>query len=195
MNETILRQARANGGVVTSSWGRKKGIPSVYLSRLVASGQLYRAARGIYVIDPNMVLDPWYVLQRHNPTCVYSYSSALYLLGETDLIPSPPEVTVYSGYNARHILDEAIIHYVRREIHKLGVIKTETSLGFTVYCYDFERTVCDLIANQNKVDAEMFTSTMQRYAKHPVRDIRKLIRYAGIMGIKERARFIMELLQ
>lgn len=195
MNETILRQARANGGVVTSSWGRKKGIPSVYMSRLVASGQLYRAARGIYVIDPNTLLDPWYVLQRHNPTCVFSFSSALYLLGETDRIPSLPEFTVYSGYNAKHLIKKAAIHYVRREIHRLGVIETETSLGFPVHCYDFERTVCDLIVNQNKVDAEMFTSTMQRYAKHPLRDIRKLMHYAGKMGIKERTRFIMELLQ
>jgi predicted transcriptional regulator of viral defense system len=189
----IYEQLKENNGIVTSAWCTKEGIPSVYLTRMTKAGELNRIDRGIYTVE-NGVYDPYFLLQSVSQVCIFSYVSALDILEETDLIPGYMEVTVYSGYNASHLSADVIVHYIRKDLHKFGVIKKQTKFGNPVRIYDFERTICDLIANREKVDPELFSKTMFRYVRNKDRDMHKLIKYAGHMGIKQQVRDIFEVL-
>jgi predicted transcriptional regulator of viral defense system len=193
IRQQILELARQGTGLITSAQLKQMGIPSVYLTRLVREKLLHRVARGVYALSPH-AQDPWFTLQAQSPVCIFSYASALYLHHATDIIPARPEVTVYSGYNASHLGDAARVHYVKRSIHPLGEVTVTTQFGNPVCCYDMERIVCDLIANRHKVDAELFVTTLQRYAQSPAMNSHKLMQYAGIMGISSKVQQTMEIL-
>lgn len=189
----IHEHLKNNNGIITSSWCDKEGIPRVYLSRMSKTGELTRVARGIYSSE-KAIIDPYYLLQNASPVCVFSYVSALHILEETDLIPSYVEVTVYSGYNASHLPDNVIIHYIRKDLHDLGVTTKKTKYGNVVRTYNFERTICDLVINRAQIDPELFSKTMFRYARKQDNDMRKLMQYAHQMGVKRQIREIFEIL-
>lgn len=182
-----------NGGVVTAKALRDKNIPTVYLSRLVASGNLMRAARGIY-INKDGDYDEYYFLNDRYKGTVFSYLSSLYLLNFTDIIPQNMEITVYSGFNAHRIKGNVNIHYVKKDLIEIGKTEVETIYGNKVRAYDIERTICDLIQNKSKVDPELYVTTIRNYASYRDSDTNKLFIYAKKMGIAERVRNTMEIL-
>jgi len=191
--ERIYKQLDENNGIITSSWCLKEGIPSIYLSRMTKQGELNRIVRGVYSSEGE-IYDSNFLLQNLNPVCIFSYVSSLDILEETDYIPDYVEVTVYSGYNASHLPDNVIVHYIRKNLHGLGVTTTQTKQGNLVRTYDFERTVCDFVVNRDQIDPELFSKTMFRYARKPDRDMHKLMKYANLMGVKNRVRNIFEIL-
>lgn len=191
--ERIFKQLKENNGIVTSSWCDKKGIPRVYLSRMTKNGELTRVARGVYIPEGE-IHDPYFLLQNASPVCIFSYVSALDILGETDLIPGYIEVTAYSGYNASHLPENVIVHYIRKDLHQLGVSTKETRYGNPVRFYDFERTICDLVSSREHVDPELFSKTMFRYARKDDRDMHKLMSYGDRMGVKRQLQEIFEVL-
>lgn len=189
----IYERLKQNNGIVTSSWCVKEGIPSIYLSRMTKSGELNRTARGVYTSEGE-VYDSYYLLQNASPICIFSYVSSLDILGETDLIPNYMEVTVYSGYNASHLPENVIVHYIRKGLHEFGTITGYTKQGNPVKIYDFERTICDFVSNRGQVDPELFSKTMFQYARKPDKDMHKLMAYADRMGVGDRVRDIFEVL-
>lgn len=189
----IYEHLKSNNGIITSSWCVKEGIPRIYLSRMTKRGELERVARGVYSSE-GAIYDPFYLLQNTSPVCIFSYVSALQILEETDLIPSFMEVTVYSGYNASHLPENVIIHYIRKDLHELGSIKKKTRFGNIVKTYNFERVICDLVSNREQVDPELFSKAMFRYARNEDKDMHILMGYADRMGIKHQLRDIFEVL-
>lgn len=191
--EAIFSYAAENNGLVESSWCVKENIPTTYLSRMIEAGELYRIDRGIYSVNKSGY-DQYYFFQQRNKVAVFSFVSALYLQGETDIIPDSLEVTVYTGYNAGHFPESTIVHYVPKEILRLGKITVQTPMGNEVSCYDYERTVCDVISNRSKVDGEFFSKTVQSYARGNKKDLARLFTYAKQMNCLQRVQEIMEVL-
>ena len=189
----IYERLNNNNGIITSSWCINEGIPRVYLSRMTKSGELKRVARGVYVSE-EVIDDPYFLLQNASPVCIFSYVSALHILDETDLIPYYMEVTVYSGYNASHLPEYVTVHYIRKDLHELGVITAKTKYENPVRIYNFERIVCDLVSHREQVDPELFSKTLFRYARKVDKDMQKLMSYADRMGIKRQMREIFEVL-
>jgi predicted transcriptional regulator of viral defense system len=189
----IYDRLNENNGIVTSSWCVEEGIPRVYLSRMTKAGELNRVARGVYSSEGD-VNDSYFLMQSVCPICIFSYVSALDILEETDFIPDFMEVTVYSGYNASRLPENVIVHYIRKDLHELGVTTRKTRYGNPIRTYNFERTICDLVSNREQVDPELFSKTMFRYARYDGRNMQKLMKYADCLGIFQRVRNIFEVL-
>ena len=147
----IKEKLSKTGGVITSKELKKYNIPMIYLMRMVEAGELIRADRGIY-INSNGDYDEYYFFHNRNKVAVFSYVSALYLHGFTDIIPSEMEATVYKGYNAHSISKNVRIHYVTKAIYDLGIAKCKTMFGNTVKTYDLERTICDFIKSRSETE-------------------------------------------
>jgi len=189
--EQILRYLKENHGIVTASWCKKNAIPSVYLHRMEKEGILTKVGRGIYMNETGDY-DEFYFLQLTHGKCIYSYVSALYLLGKTDLIPQVFDVTVYRGYNPHRLPDNVTVHYVSRDIFELGIMEIKTNFGNIVRAYDMERTLCDLIDNRDKVPSELFAQTVKMYGKSRDKRMTVLFNYAAKMGITEDVQKLME---
>ena len=181
-----------SGGIITTSECKEKNIPTVYLSRLVKKGELVRVKRGIY-ITPDGDFDEYYFFQLQYKKAIFSYETALYLLGQTDKIPWDSNVTVYNGYKFNEKPNGYNINYVKKDIYDLGVIQKPTMFGNKVNIYSYERVFCDFIAHKEEMDMEVYVKLIQGYFSYEERDVNSLYNIAGKMGIENKVQEVMEL--
>ena len=196
MNEEqkVLELMKKNKGIVKTSELKLQKINKMALTRLVEKGMIERVARGLY-IDINNFEDIYYIFQYKCTKAIFSHETALYFHDLTDRTPLKYMVTVPSGYYTRYMKNnEYKFSYIKEELYELGRIKIITPFGNEVYCYDIERTICDLIRNKEKIEVYQFTDALKRYAKLKNKNIVKLYEYAEKFNIKEEIRKYMEVL-
>ena len=70
----------------------------------------------------------------------------------------------------------------------------ESPFGIKIKVYDVERTICDIIKNKNKIDAEIFSNALKDYAKSKSKNLSKLAKYARKMNIEKKVSKYMEVL-
>lgn len=162
------------------------------LSRLVKKGELERPKRGVYTSDG--VYDDDFYIQRRYKKAIFSYFYALTYHYMTDYIPRVIDITLPCGYNPHSLPEYLKPHYVSKEILNLGVIEMETSFGNIVKVYDMERTICDFIKNKNKIPAEEYSKTINRYMSGD-KNIEKLLDYAAKMKITKKVNDLLSLFE
>ena len=182
---------KESGGIITSAYCRENNIPTVYLSRLAKEGKLFRVQKGIYIIEDGD-FDEYYFFQYQYGKVIFSYETALFLLGVTDKIPWRIDVTVYNGYKFNEKQDTLNINYVKKSIYNLGIIQKKTMFGNIVNVYSYERILCDFISNKEKMDTEVYVKLIRSYSKYKDKDIHSLYEIARKMGIEDKVREVME---
>ena len=187
----IEKYLEQSGGIITTSYCKEKKIPTVYLSRLLKDGKLLRVKKGIYITKDGDY-DEYYFFQHQYKKAIFSYETALYLLGQTDKIPWNIDVTVYNGYKFNEKSNGVNIHYVKKSIYDLGVIQKSTMFGNKVNIYSYERTLCDFIAHKEEMDIEVYVKLIRSYSSYKERDIHSLHDIAMKMGIENKVREVME---
>ncbi len=101
-------------GTVTTAEANKIGISNERLRLLVKSGELERAAFGVYVL-PDEFIDKMYIAQLKRPKIIYSHETALFLHDLTDRDPISYAVTVPAGYNIAQLRKEGFTVFFRHE--------------------------------------------------------------------------------
>ena len=187
----IEKYLEQSGGIITTSYCKEKKIPTVYLSRLLKDGKLLRVKKGIYITNEGDY-DEDFFFQHQYKKAIFSYETALYLLGQTDKIPWNIDVTVYNGYKFNEKPNGVNIHYVKKSIYDLGVIQKSTMFGNKVNIYSYERTLCDFIAHKEEMDIEVYVKLIRSYSSYKERDIHSLHDIAMKMGIENKVREVME---
>ena len=182
---------KKSGGIITSAYCRENNIPTVYLSRLAKEGKLFRVQKGIYIIEDGDY-DDYYFFQYQYKKAIFSYETALFLLGVTDKIPWRIDVTVYNGYKFNDKKNTLNINYVKKSIYNLGIIQKKTMFGNVVNVYSYERILCDFISNKEKMDTEVYVKLIRYYFKYKDKDIHSLYEIARKMGIEDKVREVME---
>lgn len=195
VNKDKIREIiKQNNGIITAKEISHNNIDSWYLTNMVQKGELERVARGVY-FDPKFDnYDELYFFQLQNKACIYSYQTALYLHRLTDRLPFTNEVTVKQGYNAWRIRDSVIVHQVKKEWYELGKAEIKTDMGNSVYVYDMERTICDLVRDRKNQDTEIFSKAWNLYIKKDSKNIWKLRGYAKKFGIAQQIEEILEVI-
>lgn len=182
---------KKSGGIITSAYCRENNIPTVYLSRLAKEGKLFRVQKGIYITKDGDY-DEYYFFQYQYRKAIFSYETALFLLGVTDKIPWRIDVTVYNGYKFNEKQDTLNINYVKKSIYNLGIIQKKTMFGNTVNVYSYERILCDFISNKEKMEGEVYVKLIRSYSKYKDKDIHSLYEIARKMGIEDKVKEVME---
>ena len=191
--EELLEELIAENDIIRSEDMKVAGIPLTYATRMVDKGKLVKLERGVYAVS-YQYYDKYHLFQQKNQAAIFSFVSALYLHDLVDSYPYNIDVTVYSGYNTHRFPPIVKPHYIKKELHELGKIEVTTRMGNKVYCYDKERSICDLIANRKKVEADIFASSLRNYIKSNDKDIEMLKEYAVKMGIEDRVREMLKVL-
>lgn len=192
--DLIKKYIKENNGILKTSELVKMGVDTITLTRLVKKGKIERVARGLY-IDTNVFEDSYYVFQYQCTKAIFSHETALYFHDLTDRTPIKIMSTIPSGYNTKFIKNKNYqFSYLKEELYQLGKIEVLTPFGNKVYCYDIERTICDIVRNKEKIESYQFVDALQRYAKLKTKDINKLYEYAEKFKIKEELKKYMEVL-
>ena len=191
MNEEIDRLLQLNGGVVRTGDAVKAGLSRMAMVNLVKAGALERVAHGIYT-RPGEIYDEMYVLQLRSDRIVFSHETALWLNRLSDRAPIQYHVTVPTKAPLGGALrGDCVCHYVKPELHGLGATVRKTAFGHEVRCYDSERTICDMVRNERRVDVELLVAGLRAYAARKDKDILRLVETARAFSVeKEVSRYM-----
>ena len=182
--------------LITNKQAEEMGIKRHILASLVQKGELERIKNGVYK-KKDAVDDDFAAISLNNEQVVFSFHSALYLLGFSDRTPNVFHISVQQGYNAGHIkrkFSNVKVHYVKKEFFHLGIIQIKTPLGSTVKCYNMERCICDIVSARKSVDKQIFTDAMTGYFDSKDKNIRNLIKYSRVLGVEDEIRKYTEIL-
>lgn len=192
--DKILKIVEKNNGYVTTKEVVKNGINKTFLTNMVKNGTLVRISRGYYGL-PNYIEDEYYKIASKSKNARFSMATALYLHNLSDRTPLVYNITLPFGYSG--VLQKeknVILNFVKRELLDLGVIEITSPFGIKIKVYDIERTICDIIKNKNKMDAEIFSKALKDYAKSKNKNLSKLTKYANAMNIEKKVSEYMEVL-
>ena len=183
---------RENNGIYFTEDFRENNIDKYYIQKLIDDGIIERYEKGVYLRN-DVFEDELYILQRKNPTIIYSYNTAIYLHNMSERTPTNYDVTVYSGYNTFRLPEHLNVHFIKKENHRLGEIKLKTPQGFEVMTYDLERITCDIIrSNNTNMDKEQINKFLRKVFLEHKLDTIKLIHYAKELNCEKKVRQIME---
>ena len=82
--------------------------------------------------------------------------------------------------------------YTKRELLELGVIDYKLNSGNIIRVYDLDKTICDIIKNKKKIDAEIFNKAIREYFYSKKKNTLKLYEYAKRMNIYNKVRDVFE---
>lgn len=192
----LLKQYIKENSTITNKEAEDLGYSRYNLQVLTNAGKLKRLRPGLYQVKDELV-DDFVMIASKSKRIIFSYQTALYLHDLSDRTPNVFHISVPQGYNASHIKkrnDNIQVHYIKKDIHELGVTEINTPLGNKVLVYNLERTICDLIVDREKIDKQIFIDGITRYFKSDKKDLRQLIKYSRVFGIEEDVRKYMEVL-
>ena len=193
--DKIQNKAAENDGIIRTRDVEEMGIYRGYLKDMVDSGSLVRESKGIYTVTSDTP-DEYSLIQSRSDRLIFSYGTALYLLGMSDCVPSIIDVTVPQGHNVSRIkksYPSIRFHYMKPDVLFEGVKTVITPQGYRVKVYDEERCLCDLIKDKKKIDKQLFTQAVKEYfaGSHSAR---KLLKMAKLFGVEDDTRMYMEVL-
>ena len=179
-------------GYLTTKDVTDNNIPRAYLTKLIKDDKIERVSRGVY-IKKNEFVDEFVILQSKSKNAIYSNTTALYLHGFSNRIPIKYDITINNGYNGSLQKEDNVnLFYTKRELLELGVINYKLDSGNIIRVYDLDKTICDIIKNKKKIDAEIFNKAIREYFYSKKKNTLKLYEYAKKMNIYNKVRDTFE---
>lgn len=191
MINKILKIMKKNNEIITPVQLEEKGISRVYLSKMEEEGIIERIDRGIYVTK-DFKYDEYYLFQLKYPKAIFSYNTALYFYEMTERTPIKMDVTVYREYNPHRFKDLVNVYKVSKELYNLGVTERKSPQGMKVKTYNLERTVCDIIKDNDSLDIETRNKAIKKCIKSKEFSASTMFEYAKKMNIYDKVKNYME---
>lgn len=193
--QIIKEIAAVSDGIITTKQVEESGLSRTILKPYVDEGLLLKESQGIYSLSNTMV-DEYKLMQIKSEKVIFSYGTALYLLGMSDRVPHNIDVTVPQGYNVTRIkknYPNIHFHYVKKELWEVGITSIQSPMGAYVRAYDKERCICDLIHDKKDMDMQLFTYAVKEYFKS-TSNMRKILKYGKQFGVEDKLRMYIEVL-
>jgi predicted transcriptional regulator of viral defense system len=183
----IYEEFKNRGGVLRTSELNALGLSSRQIKKLVENGDITRIKRGYYEISDN-IYPQEAVIARLFPYAVIFLESALMHYGYTDRIPQALQIAVdRDSEKSQYKIDYPLIEvfYIEPKLLEIGldVIKVEE---VEVRIFNRDRTICDVLRYENKLEREVFTNAIKRYIRDPKKNVRNLFEYAKVFNIKNK---------
>lgn len=183
----IINEFRKHGGVLKTSELNALGLSSRQIKKLVDEGQLSKIKQGFYELADEMSPEE-VIVARLFPEAVIFLESALLHYGYTDRIPTAWQIAVdrdseKSQYDIEYPLIEP--YYQDSKFLNIGVATFEVN-GVKVRIFNRDRTMCDIMRYEKKLEKEVFSNAVMRYIKDPQKNIRYLFEYAEIFNITKK---------
>lgn len=183
----IYQAFKYNGGILRTSELNELGLDSRQINKLIEKGDIVRIKRGFYELSGNTYPEE-VVIARLFPNAVIFLESALMIYGYTDRIPSSWQIAVdRDSEKLQYQIDYPIIDifYMEPKLLDVGIDIMQIE-GVDVKIFDRDRTICDILRYENKIEREVFSNAIQRYVKDPSKSIKKLLKYSEVLNLKNK---------
>ena len=187
-NEDKIKQFLvANHGYISTSDFLKLNISKPLIKKYVDKGLINKVSHGLY-IDSNTLVDDEYVFQKRYPDAIYSYKTALSMLGLIKELPGEIEITVNSK---KRVLSNYKVHYVADKYYDTGIIEINNMFNNPIKIYNAERCICDMLKSDD-FDLELRNNILHDYFNSSDKDIDKLLEYSKVFNIYEKVRTLVD---
>ena len=191
--EKIIQIANENNGIVTSSDVTKLGISRMVLKYLVEQNKLIKLDRGVYGL-PQTRKDIYFDEQNRYKKGIYFSLSALYLLGYVDESVDKLYLAFPQTYNTTKAKNRGIICMNQAPSnYEVGAIEIETPQNNIVRVYCIERTLCELIRD-NEIPKSIIKQSFIKYFRNSDANIDKLKAFAKMFNCENKINTIIDLL-
>lgn len=186
-NKKMRSAFEKNGGVLKTSELNELGFSSRQIKRLLEDKIISRIKQGFYELIEYSPREE-VVISRLFPEAVFFLESALMYYGYTDRVPSAWQIAVnrYSK-TTKYNIDYPFVepYYLEPKFINIGIDEILID-GIKVRIYDRDRTICDALRYEKKLEEEVFTNAIKSYIKDPKKNVRNLFEYAEIFNIKNK---------
>ena len=163
------------------------GLSSRQIKKLLEEGELSKIKKGYYELANEMNPEE-VVIAKLFPKAIIFLESALLHYSYTDRIPAAWQIAVdrnseKSQYDIEYPLIEP--YYQDPKFLSIGVSTYEVQ-GVRISIFDRDRTMCDLMRYEKKLEKEVVTNAVMRYIKDPQSNIRHLFEYAEVFNITKK---------
>ncbi len=185
--ETIKKEFKKQGGVLKTAELNQLGLSSRQIKNLLEEGVISKIKHGFYELSDYVTREE-VIIARLFPQAVIFLESALMYYEYTDRIPSTWQIAVdRDSKKTQYKIDYPVIepYYLEPKFLEVGADKIQVE-GITVKVFDRNRTICDVLRYENKLEKEVVNNAMQRYVKDQKKNVRKLFEYAKILNIRNK---------
>lgn len=187
-NENKIKQfLDANRGYISTSDFLKLNISKPLIKKYVDKGLINKVSHGLY-INSNTLVDDEYAFQKRYPDAIYSYKTALSMLGLIKELPEEIEITVNSK---KRVLSNYKVHYVSDKYYDIGIIEINNMFNNPIKIYNAERCICDMLKSDD-FDLELQNNILHDYFNSSGKDIDKLLEYSKVFNIYEKVRTLVD---
>ena len=163
--EFLLKKIKENNGIITTKEALSLGIHKNVLKELTTKGELEKIATGLYVL-PDENIDDYIYFSYRIPKGIFSHETAAYLQGLSTRMPLIYVMTIKVGDNVsrvKSVRNNIIFKYIKEDYYDIGRITIISPFGREISVYDKERTILDIIKDNDRIDAQVFSEAVKSY--------------------------------
>ena len=183
----IIEEFYKYGGVLKTSELRIIGLSSRQIKKLVDDEFITKIKFGFYELAESVNSDE-VIIARLFPDAVIFLESALMYYEYTDRIPSSWQIAVDKDSEKRkYEIEYPLIQvfYIEDKFLDVGLDVIQKD-GVDIKIFDRDRTICDILRYENKIEIEVFTEAIKKYSNDTKKNVRELFEYAEILNIKKK---------
>jgi predicted transcriptional regulator of viral defense system len=183
----VKKEFEKYGGILKTSEINQCGLTSRQINNLLSDGLITKIKHGFYELTDYMVREE-VIIARLFPEAVIFLESALMQYDYTDRIPQMWQIAVDKNTSkSKFNIDYPFIQpfYIKGEYVNIGVDYMDVD-NVRVNIYNRDRTICDVLRYEKKLEKEVFNKAIQRYLQDDRKNIRKLYEYGKVMKIEKK---------
>ena len=183
--EFLLKKIKENNGIITTKEALSLGIHKNVLKELTTKGELEKIATGLYVL-PDENIDDYIYFSYRIPKGIFSHETAAYLQGLSTRMPLIYVMTIKVGDNVsrvKSVRNNIIFKYIKEDYYDIGRITIISPFGREISVYDKERTILDIIKDNDRIDAQVFSEAVKSYFASKEKNLLNLSKYAIKMNM------------
>lgn len=182
-----------NNGIIKTSDFTEAGFHNTVLNKLIKEGKIAKIKPGYYEWNNEIMISDAVIINKLYPDAIVCMNSVLYIYNYVDRTPNKWHLAVNKNSSkSRFNLEypKLKIYYLLEYYLDIGVSKQNYE-GHEMRVYDKERTICDVIRYERKIDKEIFNQAIKSYINDNSKDISTLIEYARKMNIEKKTKMII----
>ena len=190
--EIIRSKAEKNGGFLKTSQLREMKLDYRQIQKLMEKGLLEKVKNGLYKLPGSNSTEEELVSGLF-PDGVLCMESALYYHGYTSIPPLSWNIAVNKDTSkSRFDIAYPFVKpfYYEKDQLMMGAVEGEIG-GCRMQVYNKDRTICDCLKFENKMERGLYTQAIRAYIDDPEKDPKLLFEYAAKRRIYKKAKDVL----
>lgn len=181
----LIKEFKKHNGVMRTSELNNLGFNSRHILELLNEEKMVKLKRGVYQLSGDIDTPDEVIIAKLFPSAVLYLNSALFYYEYTHRIPSSWQIAVDKNVaKSQFKITYPVItpFYLEKKFMNIGVTEYYID-NVKIKIFDKDRTICDILRYEKKLDKEVFNKAIQSYVKDKGKNINKLMEYAKVLRV------------